>query len=178
MKKIFTLTFLLVAVCAVQPVFSQNWLVGGGFSYYSESGTGSVSQSQFVLSPFVLYNFNDAVDFGGIVAFQWVKDNYSVFQIGPLVRYKFLRLDRITAFAQGSITYGVIMPDAPGADNQSIIVVDVGLGGDVSLTDNIGMYMLLGGVSFEHQWVSGASWDTFEFGFLPFNPTIGIFFRF
>jgi hypothetical protein len=183
MKKIFVLTVLMTALWAAQPVFSQNWLVGGALTFQHQAvnsgilGQPTATATIFGLMPQVLYALNNSFDIGGTIGFVWEKDNSTTFEIGPIGRFKFLNLDRVTVFAEGYLTYAVTSFDAGGPNGNTFSIGTI-LGGDISITDNILFFLQLGGIEFSHAWRNSYNENSFTFLFITQNPVIGIMFRF
>ncbi|MDR2767269.1 MAG: porin family protein [Treponema sp.] len=189
MKKILVVAVLFIAVCAVQPAFSQ-FLIGGAVSYDKRDlGTPNSSASQFTVSPTLLYEINDRFDIGGTAGFSiYSKDtasgspseDYKVFSVGPVARYKFPALGIFTPFIAGDLTFGMIMYEADGADDETIFSVHAAIGGDLNLADHLRFYIQLPVAGFVYH--SAGDYSETNFSVVTnkviTNISVGVFFSF
>ncbi|MDR2766878.1 MAG: porin family protein [Treponema sp.] len=197
MKKISVLAVLFIAVCAVQPAFSQ-FLVGGGFSYQTmDEGTTKSSYSKFTVLPILLYEVSDKFDIGATFVYETYsrdvnssdKDSglysdvyaeYKAFSIGPVVRYKFPTLGIFTPYIYGDLTFGMLLPDESGYDDGTGFAANLAVGGDLGLTDHVLFFIQLPIVGFSNQTIGDVSYT--EFWTVTVNDLdaiqLGILFKF
>ncbi|MDR2181665.1 MAG: porin family protein, partial [Treponema sp.] len=143
MKKISAMAVLFIAICAVQPAFSQV-IIGGGFSYASVDYS-STSTTVLCLRPMVLYEVNDKFDIGGLLEYTTftsdILDEYKEFSIGPVARYKFPALGIFTPYLLGDLLFGIEMPEESEDDDTTTFGVDLYIGGDLALTDHLSFFL-------------------------------------
>ena len=143
MKKIM---MTLVAI-AMATTMNAQWYVGGGVGYnYAKDKNTDVTSNTFRLIPEVGYNLNEKWAVGVKVGYAYTKiadEKAHEFTVNPYARYTFVKLNKVSFFADGGFEYNYVKVDGESANGFGLNIkpgVAVNLNDKVSFVAHIGEF--------------------------------------
>lgn len=178
MKKILLLVLFCVAVSKdiKSQITKGNWMVGGLINYsrtnYNSENYGPTHIFYNVqIKPNVGYFITDKLASGLKIGFSKTGDNvggtsgyltYTDFNIGPFIRYYFLKKDNlINVLTEGSYQYGFEHGNSGGPNKNSIAL---SAGPVVYFNSSVGLEFLITYSTYKFSSISGSN-NTILFGF-------------
>jgi hypothetical protein len=194
MNKVFVLALVLMALVSTQ-TFAQSKLFAGGevgFDYGSEKFGGSSSDFYaFTLSPMVGYQFNEKLDFGATMIFQYMKGEvdfwgnsltgkFFTFGLAPFARYSLFKWGNLELLAAGTISFSFTNIDVGGYDDDlKTFVIDVSPVFQYNFNERFALYTSPGGIGYTRMWMDSDFYiSDFYISAFTENITIGFFVRF
>jgi len=175
MKKIFIVGIMVLLSCV--SIFAQNWTVDGSISFRKDVSDGS-DTTTYSIGLTVGYYIMEDLNIG-LYGYFSKPANGSNFEIGPRVKYDFLKFERIYFSMFGNFVYGRYFDQSAfGYNEPTYVLVALRPAVFFAISENIEAYWRFADLYYNYIWTDSHTRSIFALSGPFSNPTFGLMFRF